>query len=109
MGPETWTVAVADTAELRSRGLMGVTDLGGLDGMLFSWDRDVRSGFWMKDTLIALDIGFFSSEGALVDLLSMTPCTADPCPSYVPAGEYRYAVEAPPGSFPANAVLAIDG
>lgn len=99
VGGETWRVALAESPELRSRGLMGVTDLGGLRGMLFAWEADVESGFWMKDTLIPLDIAFFTAEGALVDLLSMVPCDADPCPSYRPAGPYRRALEVPRGGF----------
>ena len=50
-----------------------------------------------RDTLIPLDIAFFDSDGGLVNLLTMEPCTADPCPSYRPGGSYRYAVEAPAG------------
>lgn len=90
-------VAVADTPALRSQGLMGVTDLGGFDGMLFLFDETTDAGFWMKDTLIALDIAFFDDGGGFVDRLTMEPCTGDPCPVYRPSGSYRYAVEAPAG------------
>ena len=90
---------MADTPALRSRGLMGVTDLGDIDGMLFRWPSDVESGFWMKDTLIPLDIAFFAADGSLVDLLSMVPCEADPCPSYRPSGPYRSALEVEAGGF----------
>ena len=90
---DTWTVAVADTPALRAQGLMGVTDLGELDGMLFVFESNVSNGFWMKDTPIPLDIAFFDVDGVLVDLLTMTPCESDPCPIYSPAGEYRYAIE----------------
>ena len=101
MSGETWTVVVADTPELRGRGLMRVTDLGAFDGMLFAWDEDVASGFWMKDTLIPLDVAFFTATGELVDLLRMEPCSADPCPVYRPAGPYRYAIETEVGRWDA--------
>jgi len=104
---EPWTVAVADTAPLRAQGLMGVTDLGGLDGMFFVYDEDTDSGFWMKDTLMPLDIAFFTASGAFVDLISMTPCTVYPCEVYRPSGTYRYAIEAPPGSFTGSPTLAV--
>ena len=91
------TVAVADTPQARRRGLMGITDLGGLDGMMFVFDNDTEAGFWMRDTLIPLDIAFFDAEGLAVDRLSMEPCTADTCPTYNAAGPYRFAVEAPAG------------
>lgn len=90
---DNWVVAVADTPELRRKGLMGVTDLGVIDGMLFVFPEPTASGFWMKDTLIPLDIAFFSADGVLVDLLRMEPCAADPCPVYEPRGQYRYAIE----------------
>jgi hypothetical protein len=90
-------VAVADTPETRRQGLMGVTDLGGLDGMLFVWDADTGAAFWMKDTLIPLDIAFFGVGRGFVDRLTMEPCTTDSCPLYSAAGLYRYAVEAPAG------------
>lgn len=90
-------VAVAATPSQRSQGLMGVTDLGDLDGMLFVFQTESNGGFWMKDTLIPLDIAFFDREGAFVDVLTMEPCTIDPCPSYRPGGPYLYAVEAPAG------------
>lgn len=94
-------VAVAATAEARSQGLRGVGDLGDLDGMLFTWGGDtVTSRFTMQGTLIALDIAFFAADGAFVDGSTMTPCTAEPCPSYAAAGEYAYALEVPSGSQP---------
>ena len=93
-----FVVAVAETPNERSQGLMGVTDLAGLDGMLFVFPSDSDGGFWMKDTLIPLDIAFFAADGVLVDVLTMEPCTADPCPTYRPGGAYRYAVEAPQGA-----------
>ena len=105
-------VAVAETPSQRSQGLMGVTELGGLDGMLFVFQVESNGGFWMKDTLIPLDIAFFDSDGGLVNLLTMEPCAADPCPSYRPGGSYRYAVEAPAGDFDfvgANSRLEIAG
>lgn len=90
-------VAVADTRALRSQGLMGVTDLGGLDGMLFAFDESSDGGFWMKDTLISLDIAFFDTDGLFVDAFTMRPCTENPCPVYRPSGAYRHAVEVPAG------------
>ncbi len=95
---DPWLVAVADTPELRSQGLMNVTDLGSLDGMLFVFPDTVTAAFWMKDTPLALDIAFFDDAGLFVDKLSMVPCDADPCPTYPAAGPYRYALEAPDGA-----------
>ncbi len=95
-----YSVAVADTGELRRQGLMGVTDLGSLDGMLFVFGSDTTGGFWMKDTLLPLDIAFFAADGSFVDGFVMEPCTTPSCPSYRPSGAYRYAVEMPAGNMP---------
>lgn len=92
-----WLVAVAQTGSTRRSGLMFVTDLGSLDGMLFVFPRTTTGTFWMKDTLIPLDIAFFDVDGVYVDGFAMVPCTEDPCPSYTPSGSYRYAVEAAAG------------
>ena len=95
-------VAVADTSALRRSGLMFVEDLGDLDGMLFVFDADTNGGFWMKNTLLPLDIAFFDVDGGFVDGFVMEPCTADPCPTYVPSGSYRYALETAAGTMPEN-------
>jgi uncharacterized protein len=95
-------VAVADDSDKRRQGLMSVTDLGDLDGMLFVFDSDVTAGFWMKDTIISLDIVFFTDTGSVVGRFVMEPCEADPCTVYRPAGAYRYALEMPAGAMPAG-------
>lgn len=93
------TVAVADTDQKRSQGLMGITDLGDLDGMLFIWPESTTSTFWMKDTLIPLDIAFFAADGALVDNFTMVPCPDDDCPDYSATAVYKYAIEVPESGF----------
>jgi uncharacterized membrane protein (UPF0127 family) len=98
LGGESWTVAVADTAVLRAQGLMGVTDLT-VDGMLFVFEAEREVAFYMKNTLIPLDIAFFADDGSLVDQFTMTPCEADPCPTYPAAGPVRYAIETAVGGF----------
>jgi len=99
VGGEEWTVAIAATSQERARGLMNVTDLGDVDGMLFVFEGESTGGFWMKDTLIPLDIAFFRSDGTVVDVLSMVPCREDPCPIYTPSGPYVFALETTPGRF----------
>jgi uncharacterized membrane protein (UPF0127 family) len=97
VGDKVLTLAIADNPSLRAQGLMGVTDLEDLDGMLFFWRHDGDS-FWMKDTVIPLDIVWFNEDGTFKDRTSMVPCTEDPCERYQPADlEFRYAIEANPG------------
>ena len=97
VGDETWRVALAQSIDQRQQGLMGVTDLGDVEGMLFVFPFDSSNGFWMEDTLIPLEIAFFDAAGNLVTVLTMEPCLEDPCPTYSPGASYRFALEAPPG------------
>ena len=99
LGGRYLLLALADTPTLRRRGLMGVESLGDLDGMVFAWSEPRAVSFWMKNTLIPLDIGFFDPEGVLFQVTSMTPCAADPCPTYPSTGPVRYALETLPGLF----------
>ena len=107
------TLAIADGPSLRRQGLQGVTDLEDLDGMLFFWRHD-GDAFWMKDTLIPLDIVWFNEDGSYKDRASMLPCTADPCETYRPADglDFRYAIEAAPGTLdwitPSTVIVYID-
>src|ERR671912_158098 len=73
-------------------------------GMVFLYPADVAEAFWMKNTLVPLSIAFVADDGRVVSVAEMTPCKADPCPSYAPAGPYRYAVELAAGSFGAAGV-----
>ncbi len=92
-------VAVADSPQKRSQGLMGLVDLGDLDGMIFVWPDLTTSPFWMKDTLIPLDIAFFAPDGSWVSNFTMVPCADGECPNYSADGPYLYAIEVPDSGF----------
>jgi uncharacterized membrane protein (UPF0127 family) len=105
-GQEARTVRleVAATPAARARGLMGRTEVPEGTGMVFLYPADVAEAYWMKNTLVPLSIAFVAADGRVVSVSEMTPCKADPCPSYAPAGPYRYAVELAAGSFAAAGV-----
>ena len=91
-------VLVADTFELRARGLMEVPDLGDYDGMLFAFAEDSLGGFWMANTVMSLSIAFIDGGGQVVAAFDMDPCPDSvDCPSYEPDSAYRWAVEVPQG------------
>jgi uncharacterized membrane protein (UPF0127 family) len=105
-GPATTVrLEVAADPASRARGLMGRTKVpeGDGDGLPVSGRREPRP-FWMKNTLVPLSIAFVAADGRVVSVAEMTPCKADPCPTYAPAGPYRYAVELAAGSFGAAGV-----
>jgi uncharacterized protein len=102
--PVTVRLEVAADPAARARGLMGRTEVPEGTGMVFLYPRDVAEAYWMKNTLVPLSIAFVAADGRVVSVAEMTPCTADPCPSYSPAGSYRYAVELPADAFEAAGV-----
>jgi hypothetical protein len=92
-------VEIADSASERRRGLMGRKTLALRAGMLFVYPGDVRGGYWMKDTLIPLDIAFIGGRGRILRIFTMTPCRKDPCRIYDPGVRYRSALEVNAGAF----------
>ena len=92
-------VKLADTADRRAHGLMEVEDLPAGTGMLFVFDEERTGGFWMKNTLVPLDIAYAAADGEIVAILAMEPCTAEPCEVYEPDAAYQSALEVPQGWF----------
>lgn len=94
-------VWLADTAELRARGLMEVDGLGGADGMLFRFGAPTGSAFYMLKTRIPLSIAYFDEGGAFVGAQDMVPCPDDdddpPCPRYPAPGPFTDALEVAAG------------
>jgi uncharacterized membrane protein (UPF0127 family) len=60
-----FTVEIADTAPERSTGLLNRAAMGSGQGMLFVYDAPGHPHFWMKDTLIGLDMIFLAPDGVV--------------------------------------------
>jgi uncharacterized membrane protein (UPF0127 family) len=67
--------------------------------MVFLYPEPHRGSFWMKDTLIPLDIAFADARGRILRIFTMQPCRRDPCRIYDPGVAYRSALEVNAGSF----------
>ncbi len=97
-------VRVADTEERRARGLMQIAEVPEGSGMLFVFPSDHHGAFWMRDTLVPLDIAFARADGTIAAVLTMPVCEEDPCPLHHPGATYRVALEVPAGWFAAVGV-----
>ncbi|MEM8578453.1 MAG: DUF192 domain-containing protein [Pseudomonadota bacterium] len=64
-GQARFTVEIADDPEEQSRGLMFRETMPSSAGMLFVYDRPRQMSFWMRNTLIELDILFIDREGVV--------------------------------------------
>ncbi|HEY3483946.1 MAG TPA: DUF192 domain-containing protein [Ilumatobacteraceae bacterium] len=89
---------IADDEEQRPRGLMGVTDLAGRDGMAFVYTEPHTTAFTMRNTIMPLSIAFFGPDGSQLGNFDMEPCTAEPCPLYPTPDGFTVAVEVPQGA-----------
>ncbi len=96
------TVEVANHPAARALGLQGREALAENAGMLFVYPRAKRLRFWMKDTPIDLDIGFFDDQGRLLEVLSMSAFHERP--HYVSSAPAKYALEVNRGWFAANRI-----
>ena len=95
------SLEVAADESSREKGLSRRREVPPGTGMVFLFPGDTVAAFWMKDTLVPLQIAFVAGDGRVVGLFEMPPCRADPCPTYAPDRPYRYAVEMAAGAFTA--------
>lgn len=79
---KTIKLEVAQTREQQAIGLMYRTSLPDDQGMLFNFNPPQPVAFWMKNTLIPLDMVFLRN-GVVQTLISdVPPCKSEPCPNY---------------------------
>ena len=90
------SVEIADSPELRSRGLMFRSTLSDDEGMLFEFSGDTSGGFWMRNTYIGLDIAFLDADGVVLAVLPGEPESLE---TIDPGQPYRYALEVNRGWF----------
>ena len=95
-------VELAITPQERAKGLSGRKELCDHCGMLFVFDKQGYHSFWMKDTLIPLDIIWLDEDWQVVDYLAFAqPQGArsfTDLPTYKPKSPARFVLELPGGT-----------
>jgi len=93
-GDVVFHVQVADTEATRTVGLMYREKMPATEGMVFLFDQPQSLTFWMKNTLIPLDMIFINKDWKVVTIQkSAQPCTSDPCVLYPSNANAQYVLE----------------
>lgn len=88
-----FVVRIADSDFERSRGLMNVAQLDDAEGMLFVFKKTDVYPFWMKNTLIPLDIIWINEDKVVYISHDANPCTQEECPKIDPGTQANYVLE----------------
>ncbi len=100
------TLELALTDDERARGLMFRPSLPADRGMLFVFPDSRRRSFWMKDTLIPLDIVYLDEAGSVVSVSAdAAPCYEEPCPNYLSSGPAAAVLEVNAGAAAVHGVV----
>ena len=100
------TVEVADTDAKRTLGLMYRKELGENAGMLFIFEKTQQMSFWMKNTVLPLDMIFIAEDRKIVGIVkNAVPFTTTPRKVDGPS---RYVLEVNAGFTDKHGVKAGD-
>jgi uncharacterized membrane protein (UPF0127 family) len=87
-------IEVATDDDTRAQGLMFRDRIPEGTGMLFVFVQSGDYPFWMKNTLVPLDMIWVDDQKRVVHVqANVPPCKADPCPSYPPHAVAKYVLE----------------
>ena len=89
IGDKKYKVEIADTSEKQEKGLMGRESLPKDQGMLFIYDEPQDLSYWMKDTLISLDIIFIDDDMEVVSVKQGQPMSEEP----ITENDVQYVLE----------------
>ena len=84
---------IADSLPKIRTGLMHRESLDEDKGMIFIFEKEEIYPFWMKNTLIPLDMIWVNFDKEIVYIEHAVPCEADPCISYNPDVAALYVIE----------------
>ena len=106
VGDTPFSVEIAETDEQKAQGLMNRESLPENAGMWFVFSQPVQEDFWMKDTLIALDIVFVDEDMKVIHIKENAPAKSveiisSPAP-------YKYVLEINAGKIAEHGITVGD-
>ena len=99
------SVEIADTEELREKGLMYRSGLDKKAGMLFIFEKEKKVSFWMKNTEIPLSVAYINKKGVIREIHDLTPFSLNPVFS---SYSVLYVLEVNQGFFRENGIVTGD-
>jgi uncharacterized membrane protein (UPF0127 family) len=106
VGRKVTQLRVAVTELEKSQGLMMVKDLPASEGMAFIYTAPQQMNFWMKDTLLDLDIAFVLADGTIDEVRTMQ--AGDTRDTHSRSDQILFTVELPAGWFQRSGVQSGD-
>jgi len=86
-------IEIADDSKEMAKGMMFREMLEENSGMLFVSGEEDNQIFWMKNTLIPLDMIFINKNMEIVDIKNAVPCSEEPCELYKSSKPAKYVLE----------------
>lgn len=103
-------VEIADDKQEQVQGLMFRENLDWNSGMFFVFDSERPRSFWMKNTLIPLDMLFIDKNLRIVDIKeNAVPCIEETCLIYISEKPAKYVLEVNSGFVMKNNIKLNDG
>lgn len=96
-------IEYATTDAARAKGLGGRASIPSDYGMLFVYEEDGKYGFWMKDTLVSLDMFWLDDKGRVVSIVQGVTPSSYPNVFY-PSVPARYVLETVAGFAEAHSI-----
>lgn len=106
LGEQTIYLQIAISKKELAQGLMYRSHLEPDHGMLFVFEYPKRATFWMKNTAIPLDLGYFDEKGRLLEIHQLYPF--DETPKYSKNDRIKYALEMNQGWFKSHRIKSSD-
>lgn len=101
----TITAEQATSTDAQREGLSGRDSVPDGTGMWFPLEPAQRTEVWMRDTRVPLDVVWIR-DGRVTGVVTLQPCSTDPCPREPSPGIVDAILEAPAGTFAQTTVGA---